>query len=386
MDKIRFFIFFILVGILSCENKDLSITSKIISEVQEEYAPDKRTAIFDISAENTTPITLTGETNVLNAKSTLITKLEAQGIEYADQVITLPDSSIGSNKHGLINVSVANIRSNPKHSAELVTQALLGTPVKRLKEVDGWTLIQTPDDYIAWTNSGSIEPITDDKYEAWKNGEKVIYLHTYGFSMDTTGTQRVGDLVAGNVLKLIHKNADNWEVAYPDERLAKIAIDEAEKLTGWYEKMILTRESITQEAKKLTGIPYMWGGTSTKGLDCSGFTKTVYFLHGVILPRDASQQVHEGMLVDEHRDFSGLQTGDLLFFGKRDDQQNEKVIHVGLWLGNNEFIHASGDVHISSMDSLEENFDEYNYGRYLRTKRIVGANTPGIKSIIDTYQ
>ena len=98
-------------------------------------------------------------------------------------------------------------------------------------------------------------------------------------------------------------------------------------------------------------------------------------MHGFILPRDASQQVNSGILVDDSKDFSKLEIGDLLFFGRKNDDGTERVIHVGLWLGDNQFIHASGDVHISSMDSTSDNFDRYNYNRYLRSKRIIGANT-----------
>ena len=84
---------------------------------------------------------------------------------------------------------------------------------------------------------------------------------------------------------------------------------------------------------------------------------------------------HKGELIDEKRNFSRLKIGDLLFFGRKNESGSEKVVHVGLWLGNNQFIHASGDVHISSMDPSADNYDSYNYNRYLRTKRIIGANS-----------
>ena len=90
-------------------------------------------------------------------------------------------------------------------------------------------------------------------------------------------------------------------------------------------------------------------------------------------------------LVDTAKDFSKLEVGDLLFFGRINDDNSEKVIHVGLWLGNNQFIHASSDVHISSMDSLNENFDAYNYQRYLRTKRIVGSEA-SVSHITNFYE
>ena len=107
-------------------------------------------------------------------------------------------------------------------------------------------------------------------------------------------------------------------------------------------------------------------------MDCSGFTKTVYFLNGMVIPRDASQQVHAGKPIDSVQNFDNLEKGDLLFFGtKATDSTKEKVVHVGMWIGNNEFIHASNMIRISSMDPNAANFDDWNRKRYLRTKRML---------------
>lgn len=384
MGKVRPFIFVILIGIFSCSNHEIRDIHDIIEEVRTDYAPDARTAVFDIRILPDKPTKIIGETSLPEAKEQLLDRLNDADIKFQDQIQVLPDTSNIDYVHGIINVSVANLRSSPKHSAELVTQALLGTPVFILKESQGWLLVQTPDRYIAWTNQGSLVTLNENEYSRWKRAEKIIYLDTYGFSTDQSG-QKVSDLVTGNVLVVEQENDRSWMIRYPDDRMAIIKKGEAEKLNFWFDNLSITDSNIVHAAKELMGVPYLWGGTSTKGLDCSGFTKTVYLNNGFILPRDASQQAHVGELVDSIRNFSKLRVGDLLFFGTKNQDGSKRVVHVGLWLGDNTFIHASGDVHISSMDSLSDNFDEYNYNRYLQSNRIIGDESSLPVSIRDIY-
>ena len=373
MGRIGILCLFILIGIFSCQNdRCLSIDDEI-EAIRQEYAPDKRTAIFEVHCNSGDQVVLSGQTNLPEAKSALISSLANKSLTIDDQIKLLPEDSDHAN--GVINVSVANLRGAPKHSAELVTQALLGTPVKILQKNGGWLRVQTPDQYIAWTNVSSLVQMTTEEFATWKAAEKVIYLETYGTAHAEDGIEVVSDLVSGSVLVLMNDSESHYNVQYPDGRTARIEHAKAWQLSEWQESIEVSASSITERSKELMGVPYLWGGTSSKGVDCSGFTKTVYLLHGFILPRDASQQVHSGILVDDSRDFSKLEIGDLLFFGRRNDDGSERVIHVGLWLGDNQFIHASGDVHISSMDSTSDNFDRYNYNRYLRSKRIFGADT-----------
>jgi hypothetical protein len=372
MDRLKYFFIVLLLVVQACGGHKIDIIHSIIREVEEEYAPDKRTAVFDVRIMPGNPAVIVGETNNSVAKSNLLRRLEATGFQIQDAVQLLPAENLGDKTFGLINVSVANFRSEARHSAELVTQALLGTPVRILKESRGWYLVQTPDEYIAWTESGSTVLLDKEDISEWKNTEKVIYLKTYGFSVNEN-RQHVSDLVTGNVLKLEAENHEYWHVSYPDGRQASIDKSEAMLIKPWLGNIKFSDSSVIETSLELMGIPYLWGGTSSKGFDCSGFTKTIYFLHGLVLPRDASQQVHAGELVDTERNFSRLQVGDLLFFGTKNDDGSERVIHVGIWLGNNQFIHSSGYVRLGSMDSLSDNFDRYNFDRYLRTKRIIGS-------------
>jgi cell wall-associated NlpC family hydrolase len=152
-------------------------------------------------------------------------------------------------------------------------------------------------------------------------------------------------------------------------------------MDDWKAGIQLTEESIVQKALALRRKPYLWGGTSTLAMDCSGFAKTVYLQHGIVLRRDASQQVKTGIPVDISAGYDNLRPGDLLFYGKKaDENRRERVRHVGIYMGNKEFVHASGDdIHVSSFDPAHPYYDEGNTKEFIYARRILGAvGTKGI--------
>ncbi|MCF8713562.1 C40 family peptidase [Joostella atrarenae] len=354
----------------------------IITSVKEEFAPDKRVALFDVEAFATKDgYVVKGNSNLPDAVSAFQKKLEAENISFIDSIKILPAEELEGKTKGVLKISAANLRGNPKHSAELVTQGTLGMPVNIFDKKGSWYLIQTPDKYIAWVDYGGVAPMNNEEFEAWKASEKIIYTETSGssFTEADKSSQVVSDLVAGNILKLVADKGAFYEVEYPDGRIAYLIKEEAKPYKEWLSSLAHTKESLVATSKSLMGLPYLWGGTSPKGVDCSGFTKTVYFLNGMVIPRDASQQINEGVLIDDTKDFDKLIPGDLLFFGKKaTETSKERIIHVGMWIGNNEFIHSAGSVHISSMDKNADNYDAYNYNRYLRTKRILNEDSKGL--------
>lgn len=379
-----------LVGLLSCaprvENK--SYLTDEIQAVKAAYAPDKRVALFDISAQKYGKrYVLKGESNLPKAITELKNTLESAEIDYVDSIQRLPTSNLADKTVGLVTISVANLRSQPKHSAELATQATLGTPVQILKKEGSWSLIQTPDMYLAWVDDGGIEPITPTDLQAWKRKTKVIYTNIQGhtYAEADAQSQVVSDIVAGGIAELLEEHNDFYKIVYPDQRIAFINKSEADLLEAWLSRTEPSQENLVATSKQLMGLPYLWGGTSSKGVDCSGFTKTIYFLNGVVLPRDASQQIHTGELMDADKNFDKLLPGDLLFFGKKATETSaERVIHVGMWIGNNEFIHSQGRVKISSMDENSPNYDAYNLNRYLRTKRPLHGSKEGLINLKST--
>jgi gamma-D-glutamyl-L-lysine dipeptidyl-peptidase len=380
---------FISVYNYSQEINKMEKINSIIQTVKEKFARDKRTAMFNLEATGSeSKIIIKGETNIDEAKLEFIKMMNAANIIFEDQIEMLPSNELGNNIYGVINLSVANIRSKPDHPAELATQAILGTPIKILKKgEDGYYLVQTPDNYIAWLDDDGFTFMPEDKWNEWKSSPKIIYLKEYGFSYlePDIKSQTVSDLVAGNLLKIMGEDSDFYLVNYPDGRTAYVKKDESKLFDDWYSALNPNGDTILKTAYRFMGIPYLWGGTSTKGMDCSGFTKTVYYLNGIILQRDASQQVNTGELVDSKSGWQNLQAGDLLFFGKKaNGDKKERITHVAIYIGDGDFIHAAGRVRINSLNPAKSYYSKYRDNSFIRAKRIltsVGKN--GIEKILE---
>ena len=373
------------VNLTAQEKNEMENLQNIIHKVKSEFAPDKRVAIFHINIENEDDkYILKGETNLPDAKDKLIQKLK--GFNISDQIKILPDAKLGDTTYGIVNLSVANLRVKPDHPEEMATQALMGTVIKIYKKEKGWCLVQTPDNYIAWTEDGGFVPVNHKGVKDWINTKKIIYTSDYGFSYSAPDekSERVSDLVIGDILRYSGEEDGFCKVIYPDGKTAYIKSGDCKNFGEWLSQVNPTPENIVKTAKSFMGIPYLWGGTSDKGFDCSGFTKTVYFLNGIILPRDASQQVNTGSAIDTKNRLENLQPGDLLFFGKQaSDTSKEKITHVAIYIGDSDYIHASGEVRINTFAKDKPNYNAYRDDSFVRAKRILNSiDKNGVISIV----
>lgn len=389
---------FLLPVISNGQNQNISSDSvqvrkifDIAEAVKKEYAPDKRTAIFMIMADSAGNNYF--ETTEPEAAQKFSDSLVKAEVKVKIPVQKLPAKNLGERIFALVNLSVVNIRSNPKNAAELATQSLLGTPLDILKKEGYYYLVRMPDRYISWLDAGAISLKTAAEMESWKQKEKLVFIDDYGHSFVNPDrkSQRVSDLVMGDILVSEGKQKGFYKVIYPDGRTAFIPQEQMTDYKKWIKKPSPNSEQIIDIAKTMIGVPYLWGGTSVKGVDCSGFTKTAFFMNGIIIPRDASQQVMAGEHVPVLKNdklnldeaLKNLKSGDLIFFASgKNKSPDARVTHVALYLGNGEFIHASGNVRISSMKPDAPNYDDFETRTVVAVRRYLGSiGTTGIQSI-----
>lgn len=176
---------------------------------------------------------------------------------------------------------------------------------------------------------------------------------------------------------------DYQKVGLPDGREGFVRKESVRDFTEWRSNTNPDGTDVYRVASSMTGLPYIWGGSSAKAVDCSGFVQIVYFMNGIILSRDASLQALHGSPVDISGGWNDLLTGDLLFFGT---MQNEKpaITHVAIYKGDSEFIHSAGRVMVNSLDSARINFSSYRKNTLLSAMRIIGSvGSPGITAVKD---
>jgi hypothetical protein len=384
----------LLTLLISCTNNAtlLAELQNVSETIKAQYAPDKRVALFDVNFEDASnAIIATGITDSKEAYQKLVTSLKALDIEFIDKIRVLPDTVVGTKMFAVAKNSVINIRSAPKHSAELGTQGLLGMSLKILDKEGDFYRIQTPDSYISWVDKGGIQKMDKAEFDTWNASKKVIFTKNFGYvyAANNSNSGIVSDITLGGLLAYISEDARFYKVKYPDNRIGFIKKNEGFIYENWLAQLQPSQENIATIAKKMDGFPYLWGGTSSKGIDCSGFTKMVYLMNGFVIPRDASQQINAGKTVDTNLTFKNLEKGDLVFFGtKATETKKQRVVHVGIWLGNNkmEFIHASGNVHMSSMDATQSNYDAFNKDRYLGSKRYLNVEDKKITNLKKTLK
>ena len=365
---------------------DVEQCQRVLAAAKQQWAPDRRTVVFDVTATvRDEGVVLAGEVQDLELRQRLVQHFrDACKVAVVDQLRALPDPALGERTLAVVGVSVANLRSKPGHSQELGTQVLLGTPLRILKEEGGWSYVQTPNDYLCWTND-RLERMNPKEFASWQKQAKVIITATFTtvLSSKDTNSRPISDAVAGGLLALVDAADGYYRVRYADGREGFLKHTAAQPYAEWLSTADDDPQQLIATGRRFFGVPYLWGGTSSKGMDCSGFTSTVWFLNGVLLPRDASQQVHAGVAVPFDDSMQQVKAGDLLFFGRRaTDNRSERVTHVAMSLGGMRFLHASTDVHENSFDPAADDYSASLKQSLLHVRRVINQDAAhGVRSL-----
>lgn len=312
----------------------------------------------------------------------------------------------------VVELSTAYMRQQPDYESALETQELMGTVVEIVNEEGYWREVVSPQPYKAWVTEKGLIEMTQDELKAYEAAPKVMFKDLYGhvYGLPSNESHTICDLVAGNILRLadpdrtirkgklkgrwIHVMLPSGQTGYvPAEQMkiheGFISIRQGEGSAESIDEK--TTDNVIAEAWKLLGSPYLWGGMSSKGVDCSGLVRICYLMNGVLLPRNASQQINCGDRIhvefntsfweEEVREndmealkkemetrIKNLEKGDLVFFGVPASTSGgrDRITHVGIYLGNGDILHSS---HMVRKNSLFPDSDRY----YENSWRLLGA-------------
>lgn len=230
---------------------------------------------------------------------------------------------------GICNLAIIPLRAEPSDKSEILSQVLFGEHFEIIDQLKQWSKIKLQfDDYEGWVDSKQYQKISESEFK--QLSEDVIVLNADLIEYITGSNNLLIPIPLGSSLSFLNHsdiNAENFEF-------------EGNKISG-----VKTKDHIINTAFMFLNAPYLWGGKTPFGIDCSGFSQMVYKLNGYKLLRDASQQAVQGEALSFIEE---SEPGDLAFF----DNEEGKIIHVGIIMEDNYIIHASGKVRIDRLDHL----------------------------------
>lgn len=318
-----------------------------IEEVRKQLKLDYRSSIFDVRVEQRGGrLCVLGASTVPSAVETLIERLtEVKARKYIrDDVQRLPEAGSAGDVHVLVRAAIAPVYGDPALPAPQTSQAVLGTRLDLLNRMGDWCRVRLEDGYIGWVHKGYLQFGDEDWAYAWERA-------TRGEPAVSLGAELLDD--AGRVFarlpwgaRCVRFTQEQYEL--PDGRRGMIGGGEVVAVDRINDRFPARGDSVSRTARRWIGAPYLWGGVTTGGVDCSGLVQAVFWLHGVALPRDSDQQSLMGDVIDPGHDFNDLNPGDLVFFS----ETSARVSHVAISLGGPHIVHgglSNGGVDLNNL-------------------------------------
>lgn len=354
--------------------------NKIIANVKENIAKDSRVNLFDIKVEKLdNQIILKGKVLDINQKKEILDAFKDKG-NIKDEIEVFPFSEIGDLSYGVVNLPVMQIRDNPKHSAQLITQALFGMGLKVIgknTEKPDWIQVSMDDDkYVGWAKKADIWFVDKGNYENWFSSNKIIITEAYVNLLNTTNNNDKSGIkifltsrlnTTGEVGNFYKVKLTGGNKHYSNNYFY-VPKDSARYIGKNLLPLKITGKDLWQKGQTMISTPYLWGGASPNMTDCSGYTQMLYKLHGYMLPRDADQQQAFTTPINT---IDELKSGDLVFFA---ENKGKRATHVGLYMGDKKFIHSSvgyGGVAITSFNPKDPLFESWYIENFIAGGRVL---------------
>lgn len=250
-------------------------------------------------------------------------------------------------QYGICLNTVLPVRREPSERSEMVTQLLFGDSCEIFEKKDTFYNIRNTDDqYEGWVDCKMLILISQHEYIALREAPvfRICVPTADAFCLTDKQIYRFS---AGSKLPFYDPDTSSIEIAG-----LKIQIHQS--FVSYLPST--TKDNVTATARMFLNTPYLWGGKNIMGIDCSGFVQVVFSLCGYLLARDACEQSKEGTVVNN---LDEAVAGDLLFFEK-----DNKIAHVGVYLGDNKIIHASGKVRIDDVNKkgiFDQDLSDYTH-------------------------